>query len=317
MAVLLLGLWQPLAAQPVSTSPTLVADKELFRIGYLRRQGTEHWGEEQLEVLRRALNDDSEIRRELDRAGYGRIGLFPADGPADMVRRLNAREFDLAFTPANIYADQQADYSVILKARRAEDTPFVTDTSYGALRKGVVFVSPRQTALFGKGGLSREAVADALSQERIAVVSTQSVAGFHAPILDLYETYGQRSLQSGYIFFDSSEEVVKGVLSGLANVGACELGALNRVLEENGLEEQRGELLFVLLETNPVVTDPVLWLNRTPPNFTLRRLVQLKIPPLSKEENLGGIQYVPSNNDEYRKLISLLAKFNSIGEVTQ
>lgn len=293
------------AAQPAD-------EPRLFRIGFLERETTGHPSEESLDRLRDSLEQDREIAEELGRRNYRGIGLYPADGPADMVRRLNAREFDVAFVPANLYDEQTAGYSVILRARREDDINWTTSAGPSALRRGVVFVSPRRPEIFEEETLSPQRAAELLGRERFAVVSTQSVAGFHAPLLAVHKTYGEEALSSGYIYFENSEEVVKGVLAGLANVGACELPALDRVLQAEGLEDQRNRLVRVVLTTDPVITDPVVVRpGLSPQHSSLGRKLRLRIRALSLEENYEGIQYLEATDADYRLLSELLSDFRN------
>jgi ABC-type phosphate/phosphonate transport system substrate-binding protein len=312
-------------ANEAATSPTLRVQRPLLRIGYLRREETGHPAERYLEGLREALLADPLVTRELTAGGYAGIGLFSCDGAADMVRRLNAREFDVAFTPANLYMEQAAGYTAVLKARRPRDIIAPPPSDY-VRRLGVVFVSAR-SPLFGQREISRDDIRNLLRSERLAVVSTQSVAGFNAPLLSLARRYDVRLSETGYAWFESSEEVVKAVLSGLASVGACEAGALDSVLVDAGLvpaglspaafTTERDRWVRVLVETEPVITDPVV-LRRTmhPRLSTLGRAIRLRIRDYSLEGRLGDIQYRETTDDEYRSLRELLDEFNRVvGEV--
>lgn len=314
-----------LRAQDTATSATVQIARPLFRIGYLRREETGHPGEQQLEQLREALLADPAVQREFRNTGYGGIGLFSCDGAADMIRRLNAREFDVAFTPANLYKEQQAGYTAILKARRPKDIIAPPPSDY-VRRLGVVIVSPR-SPLFQAHSTDPAAIRGVLGKDRMAVVSTQSVAGFNAPLLALARRYDLRTFDGGYLWFESSEEVVKAVLSGLAPAGACEAGAVESVLVGAGLvpvglspaefARQRDRYLRVVAESDPVVTDPVIVRRALAPRGSaLGRAVRQRIRTWSLESRLGDIQYRDATDDEYRSLKELLDEFNSvIGEV--
>jgi len=325
LAALLLTLSAPAQQDDRPTTATIRTIQPLFRIGFLRREETGHPGEQQLEQLRNALLADPLIQREFAATGYEGIGLFSCDGAADMLRRLNAREFELAFTPANLYKEQQAGYTAILKARRPKDIIAPPPSDY-VRRLGVVIVSPR-SPLFSVPEMNAARLRTVMGKDRIAVVSTQSVAGFHAPLLALARRHQLRSFDGGYLWFESSEEVVKAVLSGLAPSGACEAGAVESVLVEAGLvpeglppaefARQRDRYLRVIVESDPVVTDPVVVRRGLAPRgSTLGRAIRQRIRTWSVENRDGDIQYRDTTDDEYRALKALLDEFNTvIGEV--
>ncbi|CAN5448627.1 hypothetical protein BH09SUM1_BH09SUM1_06050 [soil metagenome] len=298
----------PVAAETADTSPTL----PLLRVGFLRREDTGHPGEAQLEKLRDRLLQNNLFMRELWSSGFGGIGLYSCDGASDMIRRLGAREFDVAFTPAAIYMTATANYSAILKTRRQGD--IVSPSNY-VRRYGVVFVSSR-SPLFGVADLTPELVRKNLALDRIAVVSTQSVAGFHAPLLTLRLKYGANRTQGGYLWFESSDEVVKGVLSGLADIGACEKQSLDETMKQEGLERERDKYVRVLAITDPVITDPIVIRRDMPRQGALGRALRREVRDYSLTGGLGEFQYVEANDDEYRSLAQLLSEFDEkVGEV--
>ena len=291
------------------TSSSLTLAPRLFSIGYLRRESTGHPSEENLERLRAALGADAPTQAQLKALGYTGIGLFACDGPTEMVRRLNTREFDIAFTPANLYRQQTAGYTPILKARRADD--IYDPVGSIVLRRGMVFVSPRGVELFHKRDVPADQVTKVLGRQRIAVVSAQSAAGFTAPLVELHSRYRRESLQGGVIYFDSSEEVVKAVMAGLADIGACEEGALERVLAEGKIKGAVND--FVLLRTNPVVTDPVIVrASLSPRHSALGRVLRLKIRAFSLTGITGDTQYVSATDQDYGKLIELFKEFDEL-----
>ncbi|MCC5878101.1 MAG: PhnD/SsuA/transferrin family substrate-binding protein [Candidatus Sumerlaeia bacterium] len=323
------GFSQPLGTVTPPAGSVMESDGgELLRIGYLRREATGHPGERLLENFRQRLLDDTQFREALREAGYtgdNPIGLFPCDGAEDMVRRLNTREFDLAFTPATIYARQQADYQVVLKARRPGDS----FSPGGVVRRfGVVFVSPR-SPLFNMEEITADDLKEELNRQRLAVVSTQSVAGFHAPLLELSRFLGTRHSSAGYLWFENSNEVVKAVLSGLTDIGVCELSAIDQVLASNGLldpeasesiqRSQRDRYVREVLKTRPVITDPVLMRPELAQRQSaLGRQLITHLREASLEGDFGPIQYLTSNNVEYRGLVDLLRQFDrTVGEVVR
>ncbi len=300
-ALTVAGLASSLPAQ----DPNSTESKRLFRIGYLRRETTGHPGEKFLSAMKNDLWAEDELRRLMQEESFGGIGLFPCDGPADMLRRLDTREFHAAFTPAALYAGQQADYTAILKSRRDDDL-FSVDRVY---RQGIIIVS-RRSALFKLDAIDRKTMAGYLEKEKLAVVSSQSVAGYQAPLLSLSVEYDVRATEGGYLWFDSSEEVVKAVLSGLADIGACEESALVSVLKSNDMLKDREEYVRVILKTDPIPTDPIVVLPQfAPRGSALGRGFREAIRKYSLGGGLGGIQYTTASDQEYGRLNQLLADF--------
>jgi ABC-type phosphate/phosphonate transport system substrate-binding protein len=297
------------------TSATLVAERGLLRIGYLRREETGHPGEAQLEEMRRALLAEAGVKGALEAAGYTGIGILPCDGASDMLRRLNAREFDLAFTPASLYLQQQSGYTAVLMARRSGD---VIGANGLVLRCGAVIVSNR-SPLFGVDKAAAGEVRAALMRgRRIGVVSTQSVAGFYAPLLSLSVSEEVEAGDVELVWYETSEEVVKAVLSGLVDVGACEREAVGRVLEADGLSARGRELLHELIITDPIPSDPIVArASLAQRNGTLLRLLTGAIRNQSKSGTLSDIQYVPTEDREYGRLHEMLKEFRTrFGQVS-
>lgn len=294
-----------------TTTPSL----QLFRIGYLRRETTGHPDVEGLEGLRTYLWTQDRLGQRLRAAGYSGVGLFPCDGAADMERRLNAREFDIAFAPAVVYARQQSGYTAVLRSRRPDD---IYAPGGQVWRRGVVIVSPR-SPLFADETITSRDMLDELTRVRLAVVSNQSVAGFHAPLLRLATDYRITASNTSYVWFESSDEVVKAVLSGLADVGACEEPAVARVLGEAGLAARQEELLRVVLATDRIVTDPVIVPPRLSPRFSsLGREVRDAVREYSLQNGFGQLQYVQASDLEYQSLTELVREFaERVGEVRQ
>lgn len=283
------------------------APRPLLRVGYLRRETTGHPPVGRLEKLRAALLADADLKRELDAAGFAGIGLFACDGAADMERRLNAREFDLAFAPASIYAAHKAGYTAFLKARRPED---LLSPRGLVLRSGVVFASKR-SPLFSADRTDKAAMRALLQKERLALVRTQSVAGFNAPLLALSVDYGIDAAEGGYLWFESSEEVAKAVVAGLADVGACERAALDKVLRDSGLESRRGEIVSVILSTDPVTTDPVVIRPSLSPKTSPlgRALSAAIIADFNGDVGAGEVSYRSSDDSEFASVVQLLKEF--------
>ncbi len=308
--ILILGLIF-LALSPVLSQPT--ARPRLLRVGYLARETSGHPSGGALEGMRDALWKNDVVRAELEREGFTGIGLFACDGYSDMARRLNQREFHVAFTPATLYARQTVGYTAVLKSRRKEDS---FSPNGRVWRQGVIFVSSR-SPLHGTKEITAESLADYLSRERLAVAGTQSVAGFEAPLLRLAEDYNIRGAEGGYLWFESSEEVAKGVLSGVADIGACEEQALDRLLEQEGLKDKRDQLIRVILRSDRIPTDPVVLLPSLEPRASaLGRELRRAIREFSLRGGLGELQYATATDLDYGAVTQLLDEFSRrVGEV--
>jgi ABC-type phosphate/phosphonate transport system substrate-binding protein len=303
-------------AQEVATSPTLVVrvGDPLLRIGFLRPEGEVDLTPRQMEELRRHLLGDEAVAAEMKAAGYDDVGLFPADGGGDLLRRLDAVEFDLAFVPSRLWAEQQAGYTVVLQTRRSRD--FTATRGNRVLQRGVVFASPR-SPLFTEADPASPAARRRLAEARIAVVSSQSMAGFVAPMLGLQAEFGVTHPSGGLLWFESSAEVAKAVLAGLADVGACEAGALEEVMREAGLDDEADSYRRVLLRTAPVPTDPVVVRpSLAPARSPLGRELRRSLRQFSLGGGLGGVSLQPAEDADYTVARELLREFDArVGEV--
>lgn len=298
----------PIQAQPTSADDSTTSSlrsPQLLRIGFLRREAGGHPAGSLLEGLRAHLLADPAVAAALQAEGYSGIGLFASDGASDMLRRLNSREFDVAFAPAVLYARQETGYTAILKSRRPEEII----APQKVWRQGVVIVSSR-SPFFRSDTIDRAELTKFLAQNRLGVVSTQSVAGFHAALLGLAVDYGVVAPEGGYLFFENSEEVAKAVIAGLVEMGACEESALMRVLESEGLADRREEFVRVILRTDRIVTDPVVVRARLSPRTSLLgRELQNSIRQFSLDGAFGDIQYAQANEGDYAALGELLRDF--------
>jgi len=269
-----------------------------------------------MEALQNRLLAEEGVRSAMTAAGVDGIGLYPTDGGRDMLRRLRAGEFDLAFVPSRIWAEQSGGYTVILQTRRERD--IVSPRGNLVLQRGLLFVS-RRSPLYDEAELSREVVAQYLAQNRIAVVSTQSMAGFVAPMLEMARTYGLTQPRGGLLWCESSAEVTKAVLAGLADVGACEEGAHDETIALAGLEDRKDDLRRVLCRTAPVPTDPVavrasLAPSRSPLGLELKRVLR----NFSLEGGLGPVTLQEARDSAWEESRDLLREFESVvGEISE
>lgn len=314
--LLLSSFGAPAGAQDEPSTGTLSrrADR-LLRIGSLRPEGEADLTPVQLDALRAYLLAVPEVVAAMETEGYEGIGLFSADGGRDMLRRLNTLEFDIAFVPARVWAEHQTGYTVILQTRRARD---VTSSRGGrVLQRGVLVISAR-SPLFADAELDDERVAQYLADQRVGVVSSQSVAGFVAPLLELSRRYGIRRPRGGLVWFESSAEVTKAVLAGLVDVGACEEGAMEETLDRSGLDAgAKDRVRRVLLRTNPVMTDPVLLHPGLAPQVSeLGRELKRTLRDFSLQGGFGEVQLQSARDSDYQEVRLLLTEFDErVGEI--
>lgn len=301
----------PAAAQ--ETSGTLTRTKNsVLRIGYLRGSPEGAPKASQLEDLIRAFNTRDKLLAEMALAGRSGFGLFACEAGEDMLRRLDAGEFDLAFVPAKTFAQQKSGYHVILQTRRPGDK--YPPRGGAVLREGAIFVSPR-SHLYDRPNATPDEVAKALRGAPFAVVSTQSVAGFVAPLNILARDFGLAPQETDLIWFDSSEEVARAVISGLADAGACEAGSLQALLATAPKTPEGQPLARVIRFTEPLPTDPVIVRGEFgPATSELGRQLRTAIREYFTEQTNGDLQFQEAEDEAYRQIPGILAEFeNRIG----
>lgn len=101
---------------------------------------------------------------------------------------------------------------------------------------------------------------DYLAQREIAMVGANSAAGYIYPLLSIADltTDTQSINKQRVVFWNSSADVVKAVINGIHEVGACEANILENVLMQSGLAGIQNDLIRVILKTNPIPRDPVV-----------------------------------------------------------
>lgn len=238
---------QPLGSEPAPASRGALRQ---FKIGYLTEGTDLRPAQPLLAGLRLGLLADENLRAALLARGYedSIMVLRSCDGPADMIQRIEAEEFDLIFAPSVVFARSlQSPYDPILQSF----TPGEEILQRGR-RKGVVFAGPA-SSLYETGNLN--ALRLVIQDLVMAVAHPASATTFIYPQLYMLDNF--QKLPREFLFCDTSAEVVKHVLSGLAPIGACD----PRTLEELGTGLRGGEpvrLYRILFYTQELPTDPVL-----------------------------------------------------------
>jgi ABC-type phosphate/phosphonate transport system substrate-binding protein len=235
-----------------SARPRRAAGK-VFLMGYLKTDIEQVQGEEWYQGLRVALLQNTALGKLLEAEGFSDIAVVPADGFKDMVQRMSHSEFDLAFCSSYVFVEQTGDYRVMLQLRRARDS----FGRGGATQRGVIIVNARSPFFENAAEATlKRLLPKYLAEKRMAFVSVYSAPGYVYPRLKLYNDFGISALQAP-IFCDSSEEVVKYVINGLVEIGACESGAVDEVVRSAGLALAPDRLVKKILETEPLPTDPI------------------------------------------------------------
>ncbi|MCX7018376.1 MAG: PhnD/SsuA/transferrin family substrate-binding protein [bacterium] len=240
----------------VATSAPLV-----FRIGHITGDPESPLGGDVLYALRDALVSSPLVQQAMREANVGAIAVLSSDSHQDLIQRMDQNEFDLVFCSSVDFVQQNGDYEAVFQLRRPRDS---FDPNGGRVfHRGVVFVNNR-SPLFSDE-ITSDRLGAYLSGREIAMVGSFSAAGYIYPLLKIAALPGQRPPPIS-MFCDSSEEVVKNVVNGAAEIGACDGGVIEEVLARNGLAEERNRLVRIVMETDPIPTEPVAlranWLPR-------------------------------------------------------
>ncbi len=233
----------------------------ILRIGYMEGGDTASLQQSDLESLAAAIQEREQLVRLMNADGIEETGFIKAESGRDMLLRLNAGELDLAFIPARLWAQQDADYEVILQLRGKGS--LTRTRGQGIMHHGVVFAGPRSPWADPDTAILAADVSTWLQNNRVAAVGTQSMAGYVAPMLKLSDELQLPRPTDEIIWFDSSTEVVQAVVAGFATIGICEESAFERIRAE--LED--AVQLRLMYRSVPVPTDPVV----VHPRFSPRR----------------------------------------------
>jgi hypothetical protein len=264
---------------PASPSPASVlrdSQRVSFRIAYLSPASESSSGQSWFQELKQALENDAAVRKAMADAGIASVALRPCDHPEDMLQRMLQSEFDLVFCPSMVYV-----YERIIQANRAESAKyhvllrtFRSGMANGGpgdqiRQRGVLFV--RKGCSMGelRGAPEPEELKKFLRGTPLAVSGSYDAAGYFYIRKMLWDQYG-RCEPGAFLHCGSPQEVVKAVVSGLCDAGACEESVLRDVLDgvpdevrSAGFSLSLGEgvfrdLVHVIGTTQPVPTDPVV-----------------------------------------------------------
>src|SRR5690606_3240764 len=124
---------------------------------------------------------------------------------------------------------------------------------------GVIFVNNRSPLFTMETSAAVAALPQYVMSRQMAMVGSSSAAGYVYPYLALDRlTTSASVINARSVFWESSSEVVKAVLNGMHEVGACDASAVNEVLKAYGLLDQKDKLVKEILRTDPVPRDPIV-----------------------------------------------------------
>mgnify|MGYP006285733579 CR=1 FL=1 len=280
-----------------------------FRIGFVRSDLESSVGLSWYESLKRFLLEQPEIRRTLENSGYNGIAVLPAEGYRDMLQRMDVNEFDLVFCSSVIFVEQNGDYQPILQAR---GDIFDSRGQGMTLQKGVI-VASRNSLLHRNNDLTEQDIKEYLSSRPMAFVSPYSAPGYIYPRLAMWRKFEMKE-PGDYIFCGSSEEVVKYVASGLAEIGACEYGALEKVIDSIPVNIEKEKTLSIVLETPPAPTSPVAIRERLHPRKSeLGRTLKGAVKIFYNNSDQTGVPRMADSRDEnFRNLKEEMSAYETL-----
>lgn len=240
----------------------------LFRIGYLRPADESSLDPAWYQNLRKTLLEDKPFVKALREANFTDVALRPCENPEDMLQRMDQMEFELAFCPTMVYVQQRAarpgdfGYHVFLQTRLQ-----YLDSHGGehVLQKGVLFVR-RGSALDRDSMLLNPAEVNKIIGNQFLAVSGRFDASGYFDIRKLLYDDFNHAIPGNLLFCGSPQETVKAVVSGIAEVGACEEGVLNEVFgslpsnisADGVISNNRNDFIRIIGKTRGVPTDPVV-----------------------------------------------------------
>ncbi|NQU41718.1 PhnD/SsuA/transferrin family substrate-binding protein [bacterium] len=261
--------------RPASVLPAVEPGRTFFRIGFLTPSGDNVVDQQWFQELKQALLEDGDFRRAMRAAGVQDISLRPCDASPDMLQRMLQSEFDLLFCPAMVYVQERvvrerlgesSQYRVLFQSRRGGTDRADSHSGGPVTHRGVLFANRRSPIGRGEGEPRLSEIKGALQAQPLAVSGSYDAAGFFYVRKLLWEEFS-RTEPGEFLYTGSPQEVVKTVLCGLTDVGACEESVLREVLREvPGNEEGMLDLVRVLKTTKPVATDPVVIHERYDPS---------------------------------------------------
>ncbi len=303
------------ASEKIIAPASRPAVPRVFRMGFLRTDLEQELGMAWYEGLKASLEKNEQVMRTLQEAGFSEIAVLPTDGHEDMIQAMNHKEFDVAFCSSYVFARvEEEKYHVILQLRRDSD---IWDTRGGGrvLQKGVVFVNSRsplyRADLRNDAAVKQQAIVNYVPQQRMAFVSSYSAPSYVYPLVKLYKQFSGVRPRS-FVFCGSSEEVVKYVINGLVDIGACEAGVIDEVVRSIGPEIRPGRLVRVIFETDFLPTDPIALKAEYYPRHPVGLAIKEAIKSFYNQGPAGKPRVENSQDLYYQNLREVIAEFHTL-----
>jgi ABC-type phosphate/phosphonate transport system substrate-binding protein len=258
-----------------------------------------------------------EIEKRLPALGLPLAGveLRPAVSWLHLVGDMRAGRCDLAMGPPTIlFAGEGDAWEAILQERREQDTWDDRPGGAGVRRESVLIV--RDEKLASPEALAQLATDAEAPPIRAAFVAPESAAGFVAPRLFL-AVLGFDDRRVDAYFVGSEEDVFMAVSNGMADLGALERTAFERLRErheEITRDQPAAEGSTPLIAAKAQGPSPPLCASRQlrqelgPRHF--QRLVEA-LSEAAREASRGEIEYVRTSNTAYREVIENARRWNS------
>lgn len=274
------------SANAADTSPAGTQPLQVFRVGYLPHAGHGGMNDTIAHRLEQWMEDKPQVREALRQSGFnGSVTVQAADGHNDLRNLLASRQLEMAFCPAVVFASLRTDlYRVVFQEKRPGE---VWDSRGGGrnLRQGVIIVGPL-SPLFHAEDPDPRTLEAYLRGKEIAVPSAYDAAGYQYPLLAMANDLKVPPSSISLRFCGSSEEVVKQVVSGLADVGACDGAVLETWLPEalsSGGEASRA-VRELPIKVPLVPSDPVILRSDLHPQTSeLGRVIREQLPGFFRE----------------------------------
>jgi hypothetical protein len=219
--------------------------------------------------LREFLVSQPEIRQAMEAVEMDDEDIIPQsfDTHRLLIEAMDAEQVDLAFCSVLDYAYQRGSYEPVFQLRRPGD-PHSSTGDRRVWHSGALFVNNRSALFDMDTTAARAALPAYVMSHEIAMVGISSAAGYVYPYLALDRlTTSIPVINARSVFWNSSSEVVKAVINGIHEIGACDASAIDEVLAAHGLLEKKGKLVKEVLRTDPVPRDPIVihtrWLGGT------------------------------------------------------
>ena len=206
-----------------------------FKIGYAHADPGNPLNSDWFRTLQKQFNSDPDLLKALNGAGYKNVAVIQADGFKDLIQRMESNEFDCAFSPSVVYVRQQGEYLPAFQLK-PKGVHYSSRPDEKVLLRFSIILGPHHP-LFNQPKLSDDQLKSLFEKEPIACVSPYSAAGYVSPLNYVYTLYGATPRET--YFYNSSESVVKAVVSGLANIGICEYSALENMLKESTVQPKQ------------------------------------------------------------------------------